>query len=330
MNTDAVVIGRFQLPSLHEGHQTLLMTALKNSIHLLVLVGSANKVPSIKNPYTYAQRANMIKDFFKTNKVSESRYTIVPLNDHPYNDPAWISEVKVVVKHYQDADKRKVVLYGHDKPGNDYLKWFPEWQFKHVHSKYTGCATDIRLSLYRTRNVLVPPQILEDWDFYEKELALFKDYPFPETLNFNCSDAVVTCLGKVLLITRGKTPGRGRLALPGGFKNANENFFACAVRELFEETNLRVPEKVLVGSLKSKEMFDSPTRSMGIPRNTYAFHFDIAPNPDGSLPRVNGGDDANDCDWYDIFDAVNTLQLYDDHAAIISKLLGIVPSPVLK
>ena len=94
------------------------MEALKASIHLFVLVGSANKTQSIKNPYTYEYRERMIRDFFHQAKVSPSRYTIRPLNDHPYNDPAWITEVKVVVNHFRGDSKRKIVLFGHDKPGN--------------------------------------------------------------------------------------------------------------------------------------------------------------------------------------------------------------------
>jgi bifunctional NMN adenylyltransferase/nudix hydrolase len=273
----------------------------------------------------------MLYTFLTANGCSPYRFTICPVNDHPYNDPAWISEVRTIVNHYvaKSGYERKTILFGHTKEGNDYLTWFPEWKYTEVASEHKGSATDIRDKLFASDSDYLHADVKADWGFYLKEKELFKNYPFPETLNFNCSDAVVTCLGRVLLITRKFAPGRGALALPGGFKNRTENFLDCAVRELYEETNLKVPEKVLRGSLKSKELFDSPKRSMGIPRNTYAFHFDVLPDANGELPKVNGGDDANECGWYDLFDVINSLHLYDDHAAIVSKMLGVVPSAKL-
>ena len=65
--------------------------------------------------------------------------------------------------------------------------------------------------------------------------------------------------------------------------NSNETFLDCAVRELIEETNIRVPEKVLRGSIVKTELFDSPKRSFGIPRNTLAVYFRINPDPDGGV-----------------------------------------------
>jgi ADP-ribose pyrophosphatase YjhB (NUDIX family) len=74
-------------------------------------------------------------------------------------------------------------------------------------------------------------------------------------------------------------------------------------------------------------LFDSPSRSFGIPRNTLAVYFRISANPDGSLPRANGADDAAECKWFPLTQVLNTLELYDDHAAIISKVTGVVPMP---
>ena len=100
-----------------------------------------------------------------------------------------------------------------------------------------------------------------------------------------------------------------------------------AIRELIEETNVRVPEKVLRGSIVKTELFDSTNRSFGIPRNTMAVYMRISPNPDYSLPRANGADDAALCKWVPLTDALNSIEMYDDHAAIISKVTGVMPMP---
>jgi bifunctional NMN adenylyltransferase/nudix hydrolase len=181
--------------------------------------------------------------------------------------------------------------------------------------------------MFETEDSEMPSTVLDDYKYYQKENALFANYPFPETLNFNCSDAVLECQGHILLIRRKWAPGRGAYALPGGFRNRQESFLDCAIRELQEETNVRVPEKVLRGSIVKTELFDDPKRSFGIPRNSLAVYMRINPDPDGKLPRANGADDAAECKWIPLTDALNRIELYDDHKAIISKVTGVMPMP---
>lgn len=53
--------------------------------------------------------------------------------------------------------------------------------------------------------------------------------------------------GKVLLVKRGSEPGRGRWALPGGLVESGEGIRKAAVREVEEETGIKVKIKGLVG-----------------------------------------------------------------------------------
>jgi hypothetical protein len=58
-----------------------------------------------------------------------------------------------------------------------------------------------------------------------------------------------------------------------------------------------------------------------------AVYFRINPDPDGGLPRANGADDAAECKWFPLTDVLNSMELYDDHAHIISKVTGVMPMP---
>lgn len=315
-----ILIGRFQ--PFHIGHLHSVGVAASQVDKLYVLVGSANACRSIKNPWTFAERKDMIRSKLWSNHITNVE--IVPLNDYPYNDTQWIADVRATAEHY---DMGKPTLFGHMKEGNDYLKWFPDWKYRDIETPHPVNATSIRQRMYETDDSVMPRTVRDDFAYYEKEKKLFENYPFPETLNFNCGDAVVECQGHVLLIRRLRAPGAGAWALPGGFKNWNESFLDCAVRELQEETNIRVPEKVLRGSIVKTELFDSPKRSFGIPRNTLAVYFRISPDPDGGLPRANGADDAAECKWFPLTDVLNSMELYDDHAHIISKVTGVMPMP---
>lgn len=53
---------------------------------------------------------------------------------------------------------------------------------------------------------------------------------------------------KVLLIQRGGEPFKGCWAFPGGFMNMDETTEACAIRELEEETGLKVSDVHQIGA----------------------------------------------------------------------------------
>jgi bifunctional NMN adenylyltransferase/nudix hydrolase len=315
-----IFIGRFQ--PIHQGHIHALGVAASQVQKLYILVGSANQCRSIRNPWTFTERKQMLQLQLHAQRISN--YEIIPLNDYRYSDTQWMSDVRATIEHYAMGSP---TLFGHMKEGNDYLKWFPELKFKSIEAQHSVDATEIRTRMFVENDPLMPETVRGDYAFYQKEKQTFANYPFPETLNFNCSDAILECQGHILLIQRKFSPGKGAWALPGGFRNQRETFLDCAIRELIEETNVRVPEKVLRGSIVKTELFDNPYRSFGIPRNTMAVYMRISPNPDYSLPRANGADDAALCKWVPLTDALNNIEMYDDHKDIVTKVTGVMPMP---
>jgi bifunctional NMN adenylyltransferase/nudix hydrolase len=321
--SNGIFIGRFQ-PA-HKGHIQVLADAASRVDKLLILIGSANQCRSIKNPWTYKERRNYL--FTKLREAKVENYEIKPLNDYKYADSQWITDVRITAEDtfYQ---KTAPIMFGHMKEGNNYLTWFPDWKFENVNSEYTINATQVRARMFAENNSDMPQSVRDDKAFYDKEAQLFANYPFPETLNFNCGDAILECQGHILLILRKRAPGAGTWALPGGFRDRRDKTLVdCALRELEEETNVRVPSKVLRGSIVKTELFDDIGRSFGIPRNTMAVYMRVNPNPDGTLPRANGADDAVEAKWVTLTDALNKYDLYDDHKDIISKMTGVMPLP---
>ena len=320
--SNGIFIGRFQ-PA-HKGHIQVLVDAASRVSQLLIMIGSANQCRSIKNPWTYKERRNYLSK--KLYEAGVTNYIIKPLNDYKYADSQWITDVRLTVE--DSFGTKAPTMFGHMKEGNNYLTWFPDWKFENVNSEYTINATQVRARMFAEKNSDMPQPVRDDKAFYDKEAELFANYPFPETLNFNCADAILECQGHILLIQRKRAPGAGAWAMPGGFRNrADPTLVDCALRELDEETNVRVPMKVLRGSIVKTQLFDSNARSFGIPRNTMAVYMRINPNPDGSLPRANGADDAVEARWVTLTDALNKYDLYDDHKDIISVMTGVMPMP---
>lgn len=315
---------------LHHGHKHLILEAKSKCDVLLIILGSANRPRSIKNPFTYKEREASVIGFLNSRDTRDTY--VFPLNDYKYSNSQWLSDISSIIDENNKTQKRRVIMFGHAKYGNDYLDWFPQYEYSNISQKYEVNATQIREEWFESSELKnnFDISVQEDYEYFKKEKITFSNYPYPETLNFNCADAVVECSGHILLIKRGNTPGKGTWALPGGFKNATETFVDCAVRELIEETNLRVPKKVILGSIVNKRLFDSPTRGCGLPRVTMAVHIQIALNDNGCLPKANGSDDAAKATWFPIQSIMNDMQLYDDHLDIISTMCGVLPVPAHK
>ena len=109
---------------------------------------------------------------------------------------------------------------------------------------------------------------------------------------------------KVLLIQRGADPFKGAWAFPGGFMNMVETTEECAIRELEEETGLKVSELHQIGAY-SKVDRDPRGRTISV---AYLAIID-------TQAPVKGQDDAAKAEWFPITELP---QLAFDHDDIIS------------
>ena len=108
---------------------------------------------------------------------------------------------------------------------------------------------------------------------------------------------------KVLLIQRGDQPFKGGWAFPGGFMNMDETTEQCAVRELEEETGLRLSKIQQIGAY-SKVDRDPRGRTITVA------YLAIVDEP----VAVTGQDDAAKAQWFPI-DALPPLAF--DHEDIM-------------
>lgn len=331
----AVVIGRFQ-PS-HNGHHHIFKTAFKEASALVILVGSANAHRSIANPFSFQERKDMLEKELTDSPIP---VFILPVNDYPYNESAWQFHVQRTVNKvcYEHKLPKNIVLYGHTKDESSYyLKAFGTWKTREV-SNYDGInATDIRNEYFREGkiNKLLPDAVkvflqeYEDTEEYQNRVQEFKyieaykaqydglAYPVIHTT----VDAVVHCLGHVLLVVRAGNPGKGQYALPGGFLDEYERIRDGILRELKEETKIDVPPGKLANSLSCIQVFDDPGRSLRGRTLTHAGLIDLS---ECELPKVKGDSDAAKAEWVSL-DKLEYLarknMIFEDHYHIIRKLL---------
>ncbi len=337
-----VYIGRFQPP--HLAHIQIIKQALKQSQNVIILAGSANQPRTVKNPFTWQEREEMIKASLPEHLAS--RVHVRGLHDKMYNDQAWAKQVQDIVSGYDYVDGRspKFGIIGYSKDESSYyLSMFPQWDLIDVGNIEDIHATDIRTALFTSededdfdlkigRNL---PSGIHDWlrafmmrpefEQLKREYAFIEAYKSawgaaPYAPTFVTTDAIVIQSGHVLLVRRGAEPGKGLWALPGGFLNPGERIKDGAIRELREETKLKVPAPVLRGSIKDSEVFDKPDRSLRGRTITHAFHIEL---PAGELPKVKGSDDADKARWVPLSSfAKMEDQMFEDHYHIVNHFLG--------
>lgn len=338
-----VFIGRLQ--PFHFGHKHVIKLGLTKAHDMLILVGSSFRARDIKNPFSYEERRSMVEMSLDPQEIS--RVTIRPLRDHLYNDNKWIAEVQrhvdVLLKDKPPiSGKPRIAIIGYEKDNTSwYLRAFPQWEFVDVGQEYIENidATTIRTmwlsgqSPNFTRGVMRDSvhnfiynkfpkkefdRLVREYHLVEqvkKEKALYKYPIFDQTV-----DAVIIQSGHVLLVQRKAAPGEGLWALPGGYLEPNETLVQGMIRELREETKLKVPEAVLLGSIRSTKTFDAVGRSVRGRIITNAFLIELAP---GELPKVKGSDDAAKAKWVALADFEKMEdQMFEDHHHIISYFLG--------
>ena len=342
----AVVIGRFQ--PIHEGHRTLFNKAFELADKVIVVCGSANQARTVKNPWNIEERERMISLALGEDA---SRLVVKGISDY-HDDIHWAIKIQktvdnVVFNSYVNAPS--VVLVGHKKDESSfYLDMFPQWSYEEVSQEGPLDATDVRELYFHyqdelfqkaVQNVLCEPvkkflaswkhsdhylPLQEEWNFIIDYHTIWKFAPYAPT--FVTTDAVVIESGHILLIQRGANPGKGLWALPGGFIDPGDKTLEdCAVRELHEETGLKVPKKVLKGSITNSGVFEEAGRD---PRGrfvTHAFLFELVPCPDPTkkLTPVKGGDDAAHAQWIPLSQLKKLeSEFFLDHFRIIQEMIG--------
>jgi bifunctional NMN adenylyltransferase/nudix hydrolase len=154
------------------------------------------------------------------------------------------------------------------------------------------------------------------YDYIKNYRASWDGAPFPPT--HVTVDCVVIKSGHVLVVRRKGALGKGQLALPGGFLNQDESIRAGALRELKEETAIRVDKETLEDHIKDSQVFDYPRRSLRGRIITHAFLIDLDKYK-GLLPVVKGSDDAEKALWLSLNElSTREEEFFEDHFHIIS------------
>lgn len=357
-----VYIGRFQ--PFHVAHQETIKHAFTRTDNVLVLVGSSNGARTIRNPFTYYERQEFITgafdDEFFTSLTSKS-LEVLPCRDFTYDDNAWIANTAHIVnQHAKEIGAKSIAIIGHDKDSTSfYLNYF-QWEFvtmpayppegdtidatkirrlmfdKNYHFVKSVLPDNVYSDLFRTGGGVDGSKgwiysdagqlMLAEWEDDKIQRAKWAGSPYAPV--FVTADAVVVQSGCVLLIRRKGFPGYGQWAMPGGFVEQDERIRQAVLRELNEETRIKLPVNVLDRAIDAYEMFDDPERSTRGRTITHTYRITL--DATQKLPKVKGdGTETFEAKWFTLDEFADMEgQMFEDHYHVIKHMLAITNRPV--
>lgn len=345
-----VLIGRFQ--PFHSGHLQVIRAGLERAAMLIIICGSARQPRSIRNPWNEHEREQMMRG--SLTEAENNRIHIVPVMDNPYDEQTWAEVIKKAANtlaravHAGDNNPPRIGLISHNLHHSGYYqRLFPEWQHTEVPDYKQINATAIRKKLFAAKGHTpalaylhgeqardeIPVHVIRtlekfcagkaftamqsEYEYISRYRESWSSAPYPPI--FVTVDNIIVQGDYILLIERDDHPGKGLLAMPGGFVNEYEPLVDACLRELREETSLDITPPELKKLIRKTEVFDYPYRSARGRIITHVFY--IALDPDRDLPGVKGGDDARHAQWLPLADLDPAVML-EDHYFIIRQMLS--------
>lgn len=327
----AVCSGEFTLP--RQADLALLRDALARAPRLLVLLTAARLPRSPRHPFSWEERAAVLREALPP--ADRPRVGFAPLRTRPEQDRMAAQALRAV---QADAGPAARVLRlrtgaadfptpaGWDEaeaalPSAESMATLRErlWTSDTPDAALAALSPHVPEAVLRFLGdwLRTPdhPRLRDEWAQIAREKAAWAVAPYPVVLV--TVDVVARAAGHVLLIRRGRAPGLGLRALPGGFLDVDETVYQSALRELAEETGLSIG----ADALRAVQVFDDPQRSQRGRVVTHAHFFEL---PGSELPPVQGGDDAAAASWVpQAALAAMEDQFLDDHFLILDHFLGL-------
>lgn len=354
----AIVIGRFQI--FHNGHKKLLDRAHELSDRVFIFVGSSFAAPNPKNPFSFDERRELIEAAMGYDDNSNVEIIGVPDYHYSNAEWASYVRGSFADTHEGELKNVALVGFEKDDSSfylRMFPEWdlctiqpliIRGWSDDIVEESFVLSSTMLRENFYKNSSWHIG-SVIDDWinkqfipegdyvstlinilstdkmdticqeaEHYEAYRKPYEALPFPPI--FVTVDACVVCNGHILLIRRRTHPGKGLMALPGGFLDQTEFIEDAIVRELAEETRIKVSKEKLKDNIKFVRVFDSPKRSL---RGRSITHCGLIVLNLPELPKVRGSDDADRASWVPLHKFFGmSEQMFEDHYSIISAMVG--------
>jgi len=292
-----VVVGRFQVPSLHKGHLGLLDHVCSIHKDVLIVLGSTTAKGSAKDPLDFQTRKSLFDSFISSKVYTNGWMKIANIMDSG-SDEVWSVNLDKVIK--DNFPGRDVILYG----GRDSFIPYYKGSFP------TKVVPDVDAAEGTALRVAASKMPVANEDF--RKGVIYGAYNQWPRCFATVDIGIVRDAGngwEILVVHKWKGD-QDRLV--GGFADPSDlSFEAAAIREAKEETGLDLTKLTYVTSTRQSD-FRYKDRDRII---TTLFLADVT----GSNQVPVAGDDIVDVEWKTL-DANLIAHVHPTHKELVSIL----------
>lgn len=290
-----VIVGRFQVPDLHEGHCDVIEYVCDNHDKVIVFLGVSPIKATAENPLDFQARKQMLEAAYP------ERLDILYINDR-YSDEVWSRGLDEQIHHLLTANQTAILYGGRDSFIDHYKGQFPTQELE-AEEKVSG--TEIRNEVGKKRT-----KASVEWREGATWAALAR---FPTT--YTTVDIAIFNEDETRILL-GRKPDEGLWRLPGGFADpASETFEQDARREAQEETNLSITDPKYVGSFKIDDWRYKGERDK---IKTLLFR------AKKQFGDARAGDDIAEVKWFSV-DDLALADIMPNHRVLVAKVCNIRP-----
>jgi bifunctional NMN adenylyltransferase/nudix hydrolase len=234
-----IIIGRFQVESLHSGHRFLVNTAFQNHKKVIIFIGVSPISLTRHDPMDYPTRERMLRQEFPD-------AIILPLHDQA-SDEVWSKQLDTLIKTVVPNVSAANLYGGRDSFAKHYLGQYKTVELDPLGSFQNGTeqrkeigkvvrsSSDFRSGIiYATQNTFPAMKMAVDIALVrhiKKTVEAQNTPPFEKEKTF-----VETYETQLLL---GRKPHEVKWRFPGGFVDPTDSCLeVAALRELQEETSI--------------------------------------------------------------------------------------------
>ena len=209
-----IIVGRFQVGILHQGHIDLIQTVIDENARVIIFLGLSPLKTSFNNPLDFEARKQLVLEKFPD-------ITVVYINDC-VSDEIWSSVLDRQIKSLTGPSD-EVLLYG----SRDAF-------ISHYSGKYE--CVELHQDVYLSGTAIrkkIGKRVKSDAAFREGVIwATHNRYKNPHP---TVDIAIFNSNGDELLVA--KKPNEEKFRLIGGFVDTDETYEQAAVREVSEEAS---------------------------------------------------------------------------------------------